>query len=417
MVYLRSKMVGERHGQQAGWVWRRGALATSLLAALLGGCAPRQPAASQPAASQPAASQPTASQPTSAATAGTSTASCSNATMLATWSVARRAEQVVAVPVLQGNFASALPVVRLGVGGLLLVGVSGRADLSSRLAQVKAEALGGIAPLVMSDEEGGAVQRVADLVGSMPSAQAMAATLTTDQVRTLAANTARRLVANGVTMDLAPDVDLAPGLGAVVSHSDSRRSFSADPALTTSYGVAFARGMVDGGVIPVLKHFPGEGHANASTDFGAADTPPLSSLEGSDLVPFEAAIKAGLPAIMVGNATVPGLSDGPASLSAEAVTGLLRQRLGFHGLVLSDSLTAGAISVTRLDLGQAAVAAIKAGVDMVIVGSGNPNTLATTIVERLVADAGRGALPLDRLTAAAANVLKAKAVNLCRPSP
>jgi beta-N-acetylhexosaminidase len=268
----------------------------------------------------------------------------------------------------------------------------------------------------MADEEGGYVQRLANLIGSVPAPRTMAATLTVDQVRALAASMARKMVANGVTMDLAPDMDLALANGTSPAHSDGRRSFSADPAVTTRYGLAFAQGMMDGGVVAVIKHFPGEGHDSANTDFAAALTPPLASL-AADLAPFEAAISAGMPAIMVGNATVPGLSTGPASLSPAVITGLLRQRLGFQGLILTDSLTAGAISVEGLDVGAAAAKAIAAGADMVVVGSGNPNTVAQTIVDRIVADTGSGALTTARLNDAAAKVLKAKRVTLCQITP
>lgn len=383
-------------------------LVTGLLAGAVVGC-------SRPA--KPVSLPPERRLGTDALLVPTTTVPCSNAAVIETWSVARRAEQLVAVPVLQADIESVLPSVRLGVGGVLLVGNSNGPDLSSRLAQLNAQALGGIGPLVMVDEEGGTVQRLANLVGSVPAPRTMAATLTVDQVRALAASTARKMVANGVTMDLAPDVDLALAQGPSPAHSDGRRSFSADPAVTTRYGLAFAQGMVDGGVVAVIKHFPGEGHDSANTDFGAALTPPLAALEGADLAPFQAAITAGMPAIMVGNATVPGLSTGPASLSAAVLTGLLRQRLGFQGLVLTDSLSAGAISVEGFDVGAAAAKAIAAGADMVVVGSGNPNTVAKTIVDRIAADTGSGALATARLNNAAAKVLKVKRVDLCRITP
>lgn len=341
------------------------------------------------------------------------TAACSNAAMVATWSMRRRVEQLVAVPTLQRDVLSALPSVRQGVGGVLLVGTGAGTDLGSRLAELKAQSLGGIAPLVMSDEEGGGVQRLARLVGSLPWARAMAATLTPERVRALAERTGRQMLANGVAMDLAPNVDLAFGPGPDPRHIDGPRSFSTDPLIANSYGLAFARGMLDAGVIPVVKHFPGEGAATANTDYGAAATPALASLEWSDLVPFDTAIKAGLPAIMVGNATVPGLSTGPASLSSAVITGLLRQRLGFHGLILTDSLSAGAISVDGLDVGQAAARAIAAGADMVLVGSGNPNTVATTIVDHVVGEVVSGGVATGRLNDAVANVLNAKGINLC----
>ncbi len=317
------------------------------------------------------------------------------------------------MPTLQRNVEAALPSVRDGVGGVLLLGSARAPDLAGRLAKLKAEALGGIAPLVMSDEEGGGVQRVAYLVGSMPWARTMAATLTSEQVRVLAERTARKMVANGITMNLAPNLDLASGPGPDARHIDGPRSFSTDPQIATNYGLAFAQGTRDGGVVPVMKHFPGEGQATANTDYAAALTPTLPSMEQFDLAPFQAAVGAGAPAIMVGNATVPGLSAGPASLSYPVITGLLRRRLGFHGLILTDSLSAGAITVAGLDVGQAAVQAIAAGADMVIVASGDPNTVAEAIVKAVEAGVDTGLLPTGRLNDAVANVLNAKRINLC----
>ena len=196
----------------------------------------------------------------------------------------------------------------------------------------------------MTDEEGGEIQRMANLVGNLPWPRTMAATMTPGQVRALAGQVGRRMRAAGITMDLAPVLDLSDSPGPDATYPDGPRSFSVHPAVATAYGLAFARGLQDGGVIPVLKHFPGLGQASANTDFGRATDPPLGTLEAGALLPFEAAIKDGLPAVMVGEVSVPGLTHGlPATLSSQAITGLLRGRLGFHGLVLTDSLSAAAI--------------------------------------------------------------------------
>ena len=100
----------------------------------------------------------------------------------------------------------------------------------------------------------------------------------------------------------------------------------------------------------MVKHFPGEGQASANSDYSPASTPSLPSLEKSDLGPFSEAIHSELPAVMVGNAIIPGLTTGPASLSPAAIGDLLRRQLGFGGLVVTDSLSARAISSTGLDV-------------------------------------------------------------------
>lgn len=335
---------------------------------------------------------------------------------LGTWSVTRLAAQSVVVPVEETNVAAAGPAVDQGAGGIILFGSAAPTDLGDQLATVEAGAPGGIAPLVMTDEEGGEVQRMANLVGSLPWPRTMAETMSVDAVRTLAAGVARAMRAAGVTMDLAPVLDLASGPGPDALHTDGPRSFSPVAQTATDYGLAFAQGLQQGGVIPVVKHFPGEGSASANTDDAPATTPPLSELETNDLLPFEAAVRAGLPAVMVGNATVPGLTTGPASLSAAAVHGLLETTLGFHGLVLTDSLSAAAVQDAGYSVPAAAVAAVAAGADMVLFNASAsvPLTEETAQVVDAIADAVTGGtLPESRVVAAATAVLRTKGVTVC----
>jgi beta-N-acetylhexosaminidase len=131
-------------------------------------------------------------------------------------------------------------------------------------------------------------------------------------------------------------LDLSDGPGPDAGDPDGARSFSINASIATAYGLAFAQGLQEGGVIPVVKHFPGLGQASYNTDFGPAFDPPLSVLKAGSLRPFEAAITAGVPAMMVGNVSIPGLTGSlPATLSAPAITGSLRHQLGFRGLVLN----------------------------------------------------------------------------------
>jgi beta-N-acetylhexosaminidase len=324
-----------------------------------------------------------------------------------------KAEQLVVVPVEETDVTEIAPAVQDGVGGIILFGSDAPISLGSQLANVEAGAPQGIKPLVMTDEEGGEVQRMANLVGSLPWPATMATTMTVPQVEALAESTARAMVANGVTIDLAPVLDLASGPGPDAQHTDGPRSFSIQPSVATSYGLAFARGLQSGGVIPVVKHFPGEGSASANTDDAPASTPPIGQLESADLLPFEAAIKAGLPAVMVGNATVPGLTSMPASLSSSVIEGLLHEQLGFNGLVITDSLSAGAISDIGLSIERASVDAIAAGADMVLFNSDTPISDSQSIVQQIVAAVDAGTIPMARLDDAVKQVLAVKGASLC----
>jgi beta-N-acetylhexosaminidase len=276
----------------------------------------------------------------------------------------------------------------------------------------------------MADEEGGGIQRLAGLVSSFPWARQIAQQMTADQAEALAERVGRQMEQAGVGVDLAPVLDLDAGSGPNSTDPDGLRSFSAEPGVASSYGVAFMKGLRAGGVLPVVKHFPGLG-GGGNTDYGPGSTPPLSTLRSSDLLPFRAAIEAGAPAVMVSNASIPGLTNLPSSLSAAAITGLLRQSLGFQGLVLTDSLSAGAITQAGYDLPSAVVAALRAGSDMILFGSTlndqqtallSPSNLAhsiTSVVAAIERATATGALTVARLDDAVGHVLNAEHVDLC----
>lgn len=366
---------------------------------------------------------PTASSPGAAATsvpasrpAAPSTArpSCDPAAVLGAWSLRRRAAQLVVAPAQEDDVPAARPMVEAGAGGLLLFGSAAPADLPRQLAVLGRHAPGGVPPLVTTDEEGGEIQRMANLAGNLPWPRTMAATMTPAQVRALAKRTGRRMRAAGITMDLAPVLDLSDSPGPNTTYPDGPRSFSVHPAVATAYGLAFAQGLQDGGVLPVVKHFPGLGQASANTDFGPATVPPLPVLAKGALLPFQAAIRHGLPAVMVGEAAVPGLTHGrPATLSRPAIAGVLRHRLGFHGLVLTDSLSTGAIGRAGFSIPQAAVRAVAAGADMVTFDAADPLATTRAVIASLVAAVRAGQLPQAWLDSAVQHVLRAKGRPVC----
>lgn len=395
------------------------AAAAVLLAAVTAGCASdarpvtgggpagsRAPASASPRTASPAASRPASASPSRPA--------CTPAAALSGWSIRRRAAQLVIVPADEGNAAAARPLAAAGAGGVILFGSSAPAALPEDLAAVRRAAPGGISPLIMTDEEGGAIQRMANVAGYLPWPRTMAQTMSVAQVRALAVAMARRMRAAGVTMDLAPVLDLSSGPGPDQAHPDGQRSFSVRPATASAYGIAFARGLEQGGVIPVVKHFPGMGQASYNTDYGPAALPSLPVLESGALVPFRAAVAARLPAVMVTNASVPGLTHHlPASLSAAAISGLLRGRLGFHGLVLTDSLSVPAVQDAGYSVPQAAARAIAAGADMVMSDTANPQATLQQIVSAIAAAVASGKLAASRLDSAVAHVLAVKHVSLC----
>ncbi len=252
--------------------------------------------------------------------------------------------------------------------------------------------------------------------------------MTAGQIEQLATTVGGQMRALGVNVDLAPVLDVDGGNGPNASDPDGLRSFSSIPSVAARDGVAFWRGLQAGGVIPVVKHFPGLGGASGNTDYGLADTLPIGQLQSGGLAPFRAAIAAGAPAVMVANARVPGLSGLPASLSTEVIGGLLRQQLGFSGLVVTDSLSAGAIAQAGYSVPQAAATAVAAGADMILFGSTltpaqtamlTPDGVRATVsavVAAIVRATQTGALSPARLTDAVEQVVAADHADLCDSS-
>lgn len=296
---------------------------------------------------------------------------------------------------------------RHDIGSVALLGAPTVDDLAV-LAGADAAA-GSVGLWIASDEEGGRVQRLGAATYPIASA-AVFATRSPDDVQTAFAQYGQAIADLGIDMALAPVIDVGggPGIG--------DRAFSDDPAVVSAYGEAVALGYLDGGVVPVVKHFPGHGRATGDTHLGGATTPPLDELRASDLVPFVDLIADTDVAVMVGHLQVPGLTDQsgewsgyPTSLSPWAIDGLLRAELGFDGLVLTDALGMGAIS-DRWNQAEAAFLAVRAGADVVILGDTN---VVAPVLDSLTAALDDGTLTRARVESAVLRVFAAKGVDAC----
>ncbi len=381
-------------------------IALSILCALAG-CSGSARRAAPGASTTASAPTSTSRQPT------TTTRACRTTDVLASWTLARLAAQTIVVPVQESDVAAVAQEVASGVGGVILFGASAPADLARQLSDLRASAPRGVAPFVMADEEGGAVQRMANLVGSVPSAREMGATMTPAEIEQTARVLALRMRAVGVTMDLAPVLDVDGGPGPDDRDPDGSRSFSANEVTASADARAFAAGLGAGGVIAVAKHFPGLGSASGNTDVTPATTQPWSDLQRVGLVPFADAVAARVPAIMVANAVVPGLTTLPAGISPTAITGVLRDRLGYDGLVLTDSLSAAALRDIGYAVPRAATAALSAGADMFLSEETDPGVVTTQTVDAIVTAVRDGRISRSRLENAVAHIVTAKGIDLC----
>ena len=316
------------------------------------------------------------------------------------WPTRQRLAQLIMVGV-PGDVRAASAIVRDNqVGGIFVHANPANLLVDGRLAQVTSAAA---VPLTVAiDEEGGRVQTVDPLAGSIPSARRMAATMSPEQVRVQAVNRGKFLSSAGVTMNFAPVVDVSAKPDNTVIGD---RSFSADPVAVKQYAAAFAAGLSASGVHPVLKHFPGHGNVDSDSHKGTAVTPGLDRLETVDLLPYRGLGDYGRVAVMLGHLVVPGLTDDlPATLSPAAYE-LLRTEFGFDGLAMTDDLGSMKAVSDRFALPDAVLRALSAGADMALWSSG---TRVAEVLDRLERAADTGELPAARVQDALRHVMTMK---------
>lgn len=212
----------------------------------------------------------------------------------------------------------------------------------------------------------------------------------------------RELQELGFNLDFAPVAD-------VNSNSDNTvigiRAFSSDASTAAEMVSACVEGFVDNGMLCTLKHFPGHGDTDSDSHVGSAVTyKTLSELRECEFLPFAAGIKAGAPFVMLAHISLPNVYEDPlpASLSYEICTELLREELGFDGIIITDSLKMDAISDVY-DSGEAAVLAIRAGVDILLMPT-NPYGALEGVLRAL----DDGLISEDRINESVRRILQQK---------
>lgn len=253
------------------------------------------------------------------------------------------------------------------------------------------------------DEEGGTVARVADSLGTtqFDDMSVYGEKGDTQEVYNIGATQAKELTALGFNVNFSPVADvLTNDENTVVAD----RSFGSDPDLVSSMVSQVVKGLTDGGMLCAPKHFPGHGSTGGDTHDGFVSSDrTLEELEACDFKPFEAAIEAGAPMIMVGHMTMTAIDpDHPASLSETIVTGLLREKLGYDGIIITDALNMGAISEEYTNA-EAAVQAVSAGCDMLLCVSN-----VSSVVDALTEAVEDGTISEDRIDESVTRILMAK---------
>jgi beta-N-acetylhexosaminidase len=278
------------------------------------------------------------------------------------------------------------------LGGVIVFPPEGTvpADLGAEITALRraAKRAGAPPPLVATDQEGGEVERLPELPPERSASEMGSAGARVAAEEGRATGAALREL--GIDVDLAPVLDVPAVDGAFIAS----RSFGDDPQRAGELGVAFGEGLQSEDVAATAKHFPGLGLAVENTDLVPSPIDASRVEIEAGLPPFEAAIEAGFELVMVANATYPALDpDQPASQSRRVVSKLLRDELGFEGVIITDDLGAGAITGIGIDEATAAVGAIRAGADLALVALTDGNVAADALLRALRAgELDRGAL-------------------------
>ncbi|MGW1209388.1 glycoside hydrolase family 3 protein [Streptomyces sp. NPDC002499] len=258
--------------------------------------------------------------------------------------------------------------------------------------------------IIAIDEEAGDVTRIESATGSTrPGNLALGTVDDTELTESVAADLGRQLRAVGVSLDYAPSAD-------VNSNPDNPiigvRSFGADPKVVSRHTAAWIRGLQSGGVAACAKHFPGHGDVAVDSHHGL----PVYGADRDEIVtqalpPFRAALDAGVRAVMSGHLLVPAYDpDLPATLSPRILGDLLRDELGFDGLIVTDAIEMGAVA-DQFGIEGATVRAVAAGADAVCVGGENAEeSMVGRLAGALVDAVADGSLTRERLEQAAARV-------------
>ncbi|MGW3715681.1 glycoside hydrolase family 3 protein [Streptomyces sp. NPDC005133] len=295
------------------------------------------------------------------------------------------------------NWLRAMLDAGLGAVTLYRRNISSReqvAELTSELRQYQPELI------VALDEEGGDITRLEGIEGSsFPGNAVLGAVDDVALTESVAEAIGFMLAGCGVNLDFAPVVDLHNPTSLVIG----TRSFGMDPGLVARHTAAYVKGIQASSVAACAKHYPGHGQTADDSHFTAT-----RAAEGIDLsphlIPFQAAISAGVKTIMSAHLVLPGYGELPATLNRRVLDGILRKELGFDGVVITDGIEMASI-VEIFGIEQGTVMAVAAGADLICIGGGNPDEDTVVALRTALVDAvSQGRLSEERLHDAARRV-------------
>lgn len=316
-------------------------------------------------------------------------------------------EQITGVgTVIQSGDASRTAIETHPVGGIIYfaANVISREQTAEMIRNIQSYSKLGL--FIAVDEEGGSVARIGSnsAMGTtaFPAMGTIGASGQQEQAYHVGRTIGSEILELGFNLDFAPVADVFSNPSNTVI---GNRAFSSDPQTAADMVAACAEGFSDSGMLCTLKHFPGHGDTGADSHYGAVEiTKTLEELKECEFLPFQAGIDAGAPFVMVGHITAPNVTevDLPATLSHEIVTGLLKDMLGFEGLVITDSMAMQAIT-DNYTSGEAAVMALQAGVDIILM----PQNL-TDAVSSISGAVASGELTEARIDESVLKILETK---------
>jgi beta-N-acetylhexosaminidase len=294
-----------------------------------------------------------------------------------------------------------------GVSGVLIENKNGNAQTREQLTTLNKamQAQARIPLFISTDYEGGVVNELRQITGERPSEATIGASDNTQMAYTAGNSAATDLSGLGLNLNFMPIVDVLtnpnnPGL--------PQRTFGSNSTLVTNMGQAYLKGLTAGNIVGCLKHFPGLGSANLDPHLALPTMyRSLATLNEVDLVPYRTMISEGIvPMVMVTHILNPYLDPSlPTSLSPAVVTNLLRDQLQFNGVIISDTLWMGGISNTY-GLSQAAVLAVKAGIDLLLGPRGPRETL--SMLQVLDQAVKNGEISMSQIDASVERIVQLK---------
>lgn len=308
---------------------------------------------------------------------------------------------------LSEEFISLVKEYKIGNVILFLRNVQSADQLRRLCAQIQEliQAETGYPALIIIDQEGGMVTRLPQDAVNVPCAMALAATGDPENARRASEITIRQLRGLGANFNMAPVLDVNnnpqnPVIGI--------RSFGDDPQLVAAFGRAALEPYAGSGILCCGKHFPGHGDTAVDSHLGIPRVDKTEEeLEKLELIPFRRAAEAGIPAIMISHVLFPKIEkeEIPCTMSRRIVTGLLKEKMGYQGLILTDCMEMGAIR-DYYGTPQGTVAAIQAGVDLAEISS--TIELERGAAQAVAEAAARGEFDMEEIRASVEKILQFK---------